>query len=100
MIRLTSPTYPPAAPPAAPAAAQRSRSFAADAATIAEARQFLRGLLDGSPIADDAVLCLSEVATNSITHSLPIHPLRDARCLHAAVVRGVAAGSAVRGRGG
>jgi serine/threonine-protein kinase RsbW len=47
----------------------RSRTYAGRAEHIAEARRFLSTLLDGSPVADDAVLCLSELATNAIVHS-------------------------------
>jgi len=33
------------------------------------ARVFLRGILDGCPAADDAVLCLGEIAGNAVQHS-------------------------------
>jgi len=46
-----------------------SRAFPATAAQIREARQFLTGILDGHPAMDDAVLCLSELATNVSLHS-------------------------------
>jgi anti-sigma regulatory factor (Ser/Thr protein kinase) len=46
-----------------------SRTFPADAAQIGEARRFLAGILGGLPEADDAVLCLSELATNATVHS-------------------------------
>jgi hypothetical protein len=46
-----------------------SRAFPAAAAQIREARRFLAGILDGCPVADEAVLCLSELATNSVLHS-------------------------------
>ncbi len=46
-----------------------SRAFPADAAQIGEARRFLSGLLGDLPAADDAVLCLSELATNATLHS-------------------------------
>jgi anti-sigma regulatory factor (Ser/Thr protein kinase) len=46
-----------------------SRAFAATPAHAGQARQFLAGLLDGYPLADDAILCLSEMATNAILHS-------------------------------
>ena len=48
-------------------------SFPATASQIIRARQFLEGFLADSPLAADAVLCLSEVATNSVIHS-------DSRC--------------------
>jgi anti-sigma regulatory factor (Ser/Thr protein kinase) len=46
-----------------------SRSFPATAAQAGAARRFLAAILDGSPAAADAVLCLSELATNAIVHS-------------------------------
>jgi serine/threonine-protein kinase RsbW len=46
-----------------------SRTFPAAAAQIGEARRFLAGILDDLPAADDAVLCLSELATNATVHS-------------------------------
>jgi anti-sigma regulatory factor (Ser/Thr protein kinase) len=46
-----------------------SRSFPAAAAQIRETRRFLAGILGDLPEADDAVLCLSELATNATVHS-------------------------------
>ena len=46
-----------------------SRAFSATPAQIREARRFLSGLLDGSPAADDAILCISEMAANATIHS-------------------------------
>jgi anti-sigma regulatory factor (Ser/Thr protein kinase) len=46
-----------------------SRAFAATPAHIREARRFLAAILDGHPAADDAVLCLSELAANAVLHS-------------------------------
>jgi anti-sigma regulatory factor (Ser/Thr protein kinase) len=46
-----------------------SISFPATAGQVTWARQFLENLLTDSPLAADAVLCLSEVASNSVTHS-------------------------------
>jgi anti-sigma regulatory factor (Ser/Thr protein kinase) len=46
-----------------------SISFPATASQVTWARQYLEGLLTDSPLATDAVLCLSEVATNSVIHS-------------------------------
>lgn len=36
---------------------------------VREARKFLRASLAGCPAADDAILCLSELASNSVLHS-------------------------------
>lgn len=46
-----------------------SRAFPATPAQVRAARQFLAGILDGHPATDDAVLCLSELATNATIHS-------------------------------
>src|SRR6516164_7978052 len=43
--------------------------FPATASQVTRARRFLASFLADSPLADDAVLCLSEVATNSVLHS-------------------------------
>jgi anti-sigma regulatory factor (Ser/Thr protein kinase) len=47
----------------------QTRTFPARPDQVREARKFLRAALDGCPAADDAVLCLSELATNSVLHS-------------------------------
>ncbi len=46
-----------------------SRSFRATADQVREARQFLARILGDSPIAGDALACLSELAANSVLHS-------------------------------
>lgn len=46
-----------------------SRSFPGTAASVPQARHWLRALLDDLPAAADAMLCLSELATNAIEHS-------------------------------
>ncbi len=63
MIRTASQTDR-AGRPAGIALAPRSRSFPADRRQVGSARRFLKDLLTGSPVTDDAVvLCLSEVTT-------------------------------------
>jgi hypothetical protein len=46
-----------------------SRTFPAQPAQVREARAFLRAVLDRCPVADDVVLCMSELAANSCVHS-------------------------------
>jgi len=46
-----------------------TRIFPARPDQIRHARQCLAEMLDGYPVADDAVLCLSELASNSVIHS-------------------------------
>lgn len=47
----------------------RSRDFPAVPAQVREARRFLATILDGRTNSDDALLCLSELVTNSAVHS-------------------------------
>lgn len=71
-----------------------SRVFPATAEHIRHARQFLGAILDGSPAADDAVLCLSELVTNAILHSksgapdgrFTVRAQRNGHCLRVEVV--------------
>jgi anti-sigma regulatory factor (Ser/Thr protein kinase) len=51
-----------------------SRDFPATPAHVGEARRFLAGILGGSPAADDAILCLSELVTNATVHSRSCMP--------------------------
>jgi serine/threonine-protein kinase RsbW len=46
-----------------------SRGFPGTPAQAREARRFLAAILDGCSAADDAVLCLSELAANATIHS-------------------------------
>jgi serine/threonine-protein kinase RsbW len=59
-------------PPARPACWQRV--FPATPDQVPQARHFLAALLDGSPAASDALLCLTELVTNSILHSRSARP--------------------------
>ena len=51
-----------------------SRAFPATPAQVSAARHFLAQILDGSPAAPDAVLCLSELVTNATVHSRSCMP--------------------------
>lgn len=55
--------------PATPGLSVSTRVFPAVAGKVREARRFLAGLLDGCLAGDDALACLSELATNSVLHS-------------------------------
>jgi serine/threonine-protein kinase RsbW len=46
-----------------------SRAFPATAPQVREARRFLADALEVCPVADDAILCASELAANSCLHS-------------------------------
>lgn len=45
------------------------RVFSASADQVHQARRFTADLLKGWPVADDTVLCVSELATNALLHS-------------------------------
>jgi anti-sigma regulatory factor (Ser/Thr protein kinase) len=66
-------------PPAAPSMVQSwqvttTRTFPAAPDQVSAARRFLARLAEGFPAADDALLCLSEAATNAIQHSRSARP--------------------------
>jgi anti-sigma regulatory factor (Ser/Thr protein kinase) len=46
-----------------------SRAFRATPAQVREARRFLARVLGDGPVARDALVCLSELAANSVLHS-------------------------------
>ena len=56
-------------PATAPGLSVSTRVFPAVAGQVREARRFLAGLLNGCQAGDDALACLSELATNSVRHS-------------------------------
>ena len=51
-----------------------TRVFPARPEQVGWARKFLAATVGGCPVADDAVLCLSELASNSILHSASSRP--------------------------
>ena len=51
-----------------------SRTFPATAAQVREARLFLAGILGDQRFAADALLCLSELASNAVVHSRSREP--------------------------
>jgi serine/threonine-protein kinase RsbW len=68
ILRLTM-RWPKAWPELAARPVAWRKSFPGLASEVGEARRFLAGHLDGCPVADDALVCLSELATNVVLHS-------------------------------
>lgn len=64
-------SWPSAAPPST---APHEQVFPAHPGQVGAARGYLSAILAGCPAAEDAVLCLSELATNAITHSRSRQP--------------------------
>lgn len=58
---MTSAVSPPGA--TAASTAPQGQVFPADASQVAAAREFLSGILAGGPVAEEAVLCLSDLST-------------------------------------
>ncbi|HVD03699.1 MAG TPA: ATP-binding protein [Candidatus Dormibacteraeota bacterium] len=52
----------------------RSCTFEAIPSRVREARSFLAAVLNDSPLTGDALICLSELVTNSICHSNSARP--------------------------
>ena len=66
MIYPTEPTVP---EPAGQAAITWSKVFPGTPEQVGKARRFLAAILEGRSAADDAALCLSELASNACLHS-------------------------------
>jgi Histidine kinase-like ATPase domain len=57
-----------------PAPQRHEQKFEARRDQVREARQFLAGILNGCPAADDVVLVAAELATNCVLHSASSQP--------------------------
>ena len=57
-----------------PPAQTWTREFPARADQVGRARRFLALALEGCPVTDDVLLCLSELASNSVLHSASRRP--------------------------
>ena len=67
---------PAVSPPGAawPSTTAQERVFPAQPSQVGAAREFLAAVLAGCPAAGDAVLCLSELASNAVLHSASKQP--------------------------
>ena len=54
----------------APQPRAREQVFPARPEQVGAARRFVAGFLAGTPVADDAILCVSELAGNCVSHSV------------------------------
>ncbi len=54
----------------APPPRTREQVFPARPEQVGAARRLVAGLLAGTPVADDAILCVSELAGNCVSHSV------------------------------
>ncbi len=61
-------------PHATPPVRVSCRDFPARPEQVGHARRFLAAVLGGCPVADDTLLCLSELASNSVLHSASNRP--------------------------
>ncbi len=76
-----------------------TREFPARPDQVSQARRFLAQALEGCPAVDDAVLCLSELASNSVLHSSSRRP-GGAFTVHAEIQPGGYVRVEVRDEGG
>jgi serine/threonine-protein kinase RsbW len=86
-------------PRAVPPVTTWIREFAAVPEQVGQARRLLASALSGCPAADDVVLCLSELASNSVLHSASSRP-GGAFTVRVEVLRGDYVRIEVRDEGG
>jgi serine/threonine-protein kinase RsbW len=60
-------------PPASCYTRVDQRAFPGREDQVPEARRFVKWVLEGCPVIDDAILCVSELATNALQHSASGH---------------------------